>query len=163
MALFRLTLDVLGNCLALSDFSRNASLITCPSMHAGKGIFGFDFNALENPNGKYVAIYNSIMSSMFNPFYLIFPWLDSVPLLHRTSLFKAISDFDALLFGIIESKKKEIENGEEKGEKDLLTLMLEASEKGDGMSVDELRVCIRWNCLLRFRAKRSLTLSCCDV
>ncbi|CAO3591574.1 unnamed protein product [Absidia cylindrospora] len=38
--------------------------------------FGFDFDAILNPDSKWVTVYAGIRAGLAHPLYFVFPWLD---------------------------------------------------------------------------------------
>lgn len=111
----------------------------------GKAVYDFEFDSINNPNGEYVKIYHRVREGSFNALYLIAPWLERIPLFRRTNLFKAINKFNEMILGIIENKRKKIRAnaGKDLGlndkDKDLLTMMIEASDEEGVLSDEELR------------------------
>ncbi|ORZ38203.1 cytochrome P450 [Catenaria anguillulae PL171] len=109
--------------------------------------YGQNLDALTDPTGDLVRLYNSIMHDLQLPYFLLFPILQrtrALPLVRDLS--KRIDKFHAYLNSIIDKKEKEVKrrvaSGETKNEKDmdLLERMIEANLKDDGsFSRDDLR------------------------
>lgn len=111
---------------------------------------GFEFNAICDPNNDWVKTYKKINKSIDDPLFFNFPKLDREYLWLFPKRVQAHKEMDRLLLMIdqvIESKRKLIASGEnknnalEENEKDLLTLMLESENRGEGVaSNSELKV-----------------------
>ncbi|KAI7873099.1 cytochrome P450 [Mucor mucedo] len=111
----------------------------------GKAGFGFDFNALIDKDNAWVNRYNSINIGMRDPKFFVFPKLDGeykwlFP--KREKLHKELELFKEMLAGVIEHKKMAIKNNiltgaPQEEEKDLLTLMIESVEEGNGILTDK--------------------------
>ncbi|PFH47747.1 hypothetical protein AMATHDRAFT_151389 [Amanita thiersii Skay4041] len=71
----------------------------------GKTVIGYDFKALENPDGKLVKLYRSILADVSHPLYVAFPALER--LLPRRNLISRIDWFNGMLGQIFEEKRKE--------------------------------------------------------
>jgi cytochrome P450 len=111
--------------------------------------FGFDFNAIETPDGEWVTTYNAIADNIADFQFLFFPTFDTT-LLNlfpaRQKQHKNVEKMDKLFYSIIEHKKKALSKAKsdvEEGEKDLLTLMIEAghdeNDKLEPLTSSELR------------------------
>lgn len=111
---------------------------------------GFDFKAISEENNQWVNTYDTINKGLQDPFYYLLPILDTRFLWlssKRQAVHKELDRFNDMLEHIIHSKREAIEKRKnqneslEENEKDLLTLMIEAEAKGEGiMSNKELRV-----------------------
>ncbi|KAM3578762.1 hypothetical protein VKS41_008780 [Umbelopsis sp. WA50703] len=104
--------------------------------------FGYDFQALQNPTGRYVVLYNDLMVGALNALYLVFPWLDRFPIGRRRELHDKLIEFDELLFDIIRQKKKDLDSGIITADSDLLSMMIHATNNSSGeakLSDRELR------------------------
>lgn len=104
--------------------------------------FGFDFQSLRNPKGRYVTVYNDLMGGALNGMYFLFPWLDRFPMGRRYQLHKKLDEFDELLYDIIAQKKADLESGKLSPDSDLLSMMIQATNDSSGeskMSDVELR------------------------
>jgi cytochrome P450 len=101
----------------------------------GLAAFGYDFEALNNPENEKVDIYNSIMAGIQDPLYFIFPILErrflwALP--KRRELYRKLEDMNEVFYSIIQHKRETLASMKtsiEDTEKDLLTLMLEANEE----------------------------------
>ncbi|KAI9293176.1 cytochrome P450 [Neoconidiobolus thromboides FSU 785] len=95
----------------------------------GKAIFNFDFKAVEQPEGKYVKIYTSLMQEFRKIVYAFLPFLESPILNIRANAHARVTEFRALISEVLEQKKKELQSGGEVDESkaDLLTLMVKAN------------------------------------
>jgi cytochrome P450 len=112
-------------------------------------IKGFDFNAIADKNNQYVKIYNDINDGMRDPKFFLFPKMDTKFLWmfpKRQELHREMDEFLEMLDGVIQNKKNALKEGAhndslEENEKDLLSLMIESGEKGEGILSDvELKV-----------------------
>ncbi|KAI8982296.1 cytochrome P450 [Mycotypha africana] len=111
----------------------------------GKAGFGFDFHAISQKDNKWVKTYNSVISGIQDPLYAIFPILDRKFLWllpKRRKVHEDLNRFLKMLEEVIEVKKMAIKNGDtqnkdlEENEKDLLTLMIESINRGEGVMTD---------------------------
>ncbi|KAH8555193.1 cytochrome P450 [Umbelopsis sp. PMI_123] len=97
--------------------------------------FGYDFEALDNPDNEKVNTYNAIQHGMQNPLFFFFPILETRflwALPKRRELHKKVNVMNDIFNSIIENKRRTLANMKESmedAEKDLLTLMLEANEE----------------------------------
>ncbi|KAJ2954985.1 hypothetical protein NQZ79_g8924 [Umbelopsis isabellina] len=113
----------------------------------GQAGFGYDFEALENPDNEKVHIYNSIMDGLKSPIFFFFPFLDKYflwALPNRRQQHLNCDTLHQLFNSVIDNKRKvlvEQKERHEDPEKDLLTLMLEAGEDdpSQALSDEELR------------------------
>ncbi|KAI9493687.1 cytochrome P-450 cyp509A1 [Zychaea mexicana] len=110
----------------------------------GRAGFDFDFHAISKPNNEWVDRYGNIMKAMMEIRYVIFPILERffLPLLpKRRQIHKELDVFLDMLQSIIDKKRQDLSgvdlSGMNHSEKDLLTLMLEASAEGNGRMTDE--------------------------
>ncbi|KAI8147891.1 cytochrome P450 [Fennellomyces sp. T-0311] len=112
----------------------------------GLGGFGFDFRAVVDRESDWVQKYNRIIKAMLNPLYLVLPVLDQKLLFlqpGRQRIHNELTELLNMLRGLIIQKRQEI-NEKKKfniadNEKDVLTLMIEAENEGNGtISDDEL-------------------------
>ncbi|KAI8140565.1 cytochrome P450 [Fennellomyces sp. T-0311] len=108
--------------------------------------FGFDFDSIKNPLSLWVTRYENIMRGVFNPLFLIFSSLDGPKWRSWFPGRKHIHDVLTIFLGniqsIITAKRQELANEKlssvkKHTEKDLLTLLLEASAEGHGSMTDE--------------------------
>jgi cytochrome P450 len=101
----------------------------------GLAAFGYDFEALDNPENEKVDIYNSIMAGIQNAVYFIFPILEKRflwALPKRRELYRKLDDMNEVFYSVIQHKRETLASMKtsiEDTEKDLLTLMLEANEE----------------------------------
>ncbi|KAF7723243.1 cytochrome P450-dit2 [Apophysomyces ossiformis] len=137
------TMDRTGSTVDVPDLMERWTLDAI-----GKAGFGFDFHALEEPNNKWVMMYNSIMAGHEDRFYDYLPFLEQRFLWlfpGRRKLHQKLTEFLAMLDDIIvhkrEALEKRIPNPHlQENEKDLLTLMIESELNGEGaMSNEELK------------------------
>jgi cytochrome P450 len=100
-----------------------------------------------DPNG-WSSTYEIVISALFNPWLNIFAKVDFMfkyisP--HRRRVMKATTRFNGMLQSLTEQRRKEILEGDTvgvpEGEKDLLTLMIEADiRENTETSTKEMRV-----------------------
>ncbi|KAI9265011.1 cytochrome P450 [Phascolomyces articulosus] len=105
----------------------------------------FDFDSVANPTNEWVTRYNKIMKANTDPLFMLFPsletrWLSFFP--KRQQAHQELGIFLDKMQEIIRRKRGILAQdhtiAEKKtSEKDLLTLMLEASEEGNGKLTDE--------------------------
>lgn len=115
----------------------------------GKAGFGFDFNAIRDKNSPWVQTYNTVSAGVFDPFFFLFPKLDSKYLWlfpKRALIHKELDKFFNMLDGIIVFKREQLNDSNyqneslNENEKDLLTLMIESEKRGEGIMTNvELR------------------------
>ncbi|KAI7883978.1 cytochrome P450 [Lichtheimia hyalospora FSU 10163] len=110
----------------------------------GLVIYGFDFNAVNDTNSEWVKRYTTVMSGAFDPLYLMFPILDNLLLpfnARRMHQYDELQKLLKMLDHVIVSKRNAVKNGEyqhvDDSEKDLLTMMIEAEDAGEGIMSDE--------------------------
>ncbi|KXN74932.1 cytochrome P450 [Conidiobolus coronatus NRRL 28638] len=92
----------------------------------GKGIFDFDFEAVRlKGTSKYHHIYNSAFSGVFDPLYLLLPFIEKLKLKKRMKKHHDAIEFKKFILGIVEERRSDIKAGKANG-KDLLATMLAA-------------------------------------
>lgn len=111
---------------------------------------GFDFKAIREKDNDWVNTYNTVSKGMGDPFFFLLPIFDTKLLWlfpKRQAVHKEMSRFLKMMDQIIVQKREAIASGRnqndalEENEKDLLTLMIEAEAKGEGvMSNQDLKV-----------------------
>lgn len=109
---------------------------------------GFDFQSLKGDPEGWTSTYEIVISALFNPWLNIFAKVDFLfkylsP--QRRRVMKATTRFNNMLESLTERRRKEILQGDTvgvpEGEKDLLTLMIEADiRENTETSTQELRV-----------------------
>lgn len=113
-------------------------------------MLGFEFNAISDPDsGGWVKTYEEISRNLEDPLFFIFPILDKKLLWmfpKRLQAHKEMDRFLNMIDGIIVNKREVLEKEKlenkplEENEKDLLTLMIESENRGEGnMSNSELK------------------------
>ncbi|KAI8331303.1 cytochrome P450 [Blakeslea trispora] len=113
----------------------------------GIAVFDFDFKALLDDSEGWTATYNIIMSNFYDPYVFLFNKIDFILqaiLPSRRRSFNALMKFNKMIIELIERRRQEIQDGEKKhitdGEKDLLTLLIEADlQEGNTATNEELR------------------------
>ncbi|CAO3680922.1 unnamed protein product [Rhizopus stolonifer] len=110
----------------------------------GLTIFGFEFKALKGDPEHWSSNYALVNKGMLDPLMNIigsFGFLVSLLSPKRKSWMDAVTRFNAKLAQLAEQRRKEVDRGIYSSkldkEKDLLTLMLEAKQRGEGASSDE--------------------------
>lgn len=113
---------------------------------------GFDFGCVTVVDNEWIKVYDNIRHNLTDPFFILFQIFDDelkwmFP--HRVAAHK---DLDKLLSNIdkvVTERKTEMALKDSKfcnipeAEKDILTLMLEAEQQGEGKLSDlELKVCV---------------------
>ncbi|KAL1922699.1 uncharacterized protein VTP21DRAFT_10238 [Calcarisporiella thermophila] len=97
----------------------------------GKALFNFNFNALRDPDNEYCRMYNGTFDGLINPFRILFPKADPLISLFERNVTKSLRGLNKLVYNIIDTRTKEIKAGlfdnAEERDKDMLTLMIEAS------------------------------------
>ncbi|KAI0238893.1 hypothetical protein L0F63_005263, partial [Massospora cicadina] len=103
----------------------------------GKGLFSYDFEAVIRGKDNYnLELYNDVMTAMFNPIFVLFPflenWVPSRLISHQKSL-----EFRSFLRNIIRERKAQLKSGYD----DLLSLMIKASlEDEDTVTEDDVDI-----------------------
>ncbi|KAG0181527.1 cytochrome P450-dit2 [Apophysomyces sp. BC1034] len=114
----------------------------------GKVGFGFEFNAVEDPNNHWVRIYHDIDNGMRDPLFAHFPFLDHPALVWmfpaRKDLHRRLDSFMDMLMEVVKNKRRLLEKNEEEQvevhERDLLTLMIQsAPDEKSGLNDEELK------------------------
>ncbi|KAG1080916.1 hypothetical protein G6F42_023153 [Rhizopus arrhizus] len=114
----------------------------------GRAGFGFEFNAIKDDNSPWVLNYNTINGALQDPLYFLFPILDQSLLWlspKRKAVHRELERFVAMLSQVIKKKRQDIASGVQnkhlkENEKDVLTLLIENEDKGEGaLSDEELR------------------------
>lgn len=106
---------------------------------------GFDFNAIKDDDSAWVHTYNTVNAALQNPFYFIFPIFDQALLWlspKRMAVHKEMKRFLGMLSQVIENKRAQIVSGVQndnlqENEKDVLTLLIESEQRGEGALTDE--------------------------
>ncbi|KAL1918888.1 uncharacterized protein VTP21DRAFT_2269 [Calcarisporiella thermophila] len=97
----------------------------------GRGLFNFNFNALQDPYNEYCKKYDGALKGMTNPFRLLFPSAEPLIALFDRQSSQSLDELNKLFLGIIENRKKEIHQGLDENinvqHKNLLDLMIDAS------------------------------------
>lgn len=118
----------------------------------GLSSFDFDFHALDQiDNNPWVDRYHYLVAKAKNPLFFLFPILEQRYLFlfpDRQKVHNELSIFLGMMSDIISKKKQLLQekdvnsNTIADNEKDLLALMIEAENDGEGrLSNDELLVC----------------------
>ncbi|KAJ8659175.1 hypothetical protein O0I10_005214 [Lichtheimia ornata] len=108
--------------------------------------FDFDFHAIEDPKSEWVVRYRDIMEATLNPWFVIFYNLDMKYLFlfpGRKRMHRELDIFLGMMDEVIAHKRQVLKDQQSKvpeSERDLLTLMIEAENSGEGaMTNEELR------------------------
>lgn len=115
----------------------------------GLAAFGYNFEALDNPDNEKVRIYKDIFKGISDPLYFLFPILDKYflwALTNRRELHRKVDYMNGVFNSVINNKRQtlaDVKDSKDEAEKDLLTMMLEAnaetSDTGRQLSNSELR------------------------
>ncbi|KAL9541602.1 hypothetical protein MBANPS3_009026 [Mucor bainieri] len=114
----------------------------------GRAGFGFEFNAIKDDNSPWVMTYNTVNTAMQEALYFLFPSLDQSLLWlspKRQAVHRELERFVDMLSEVITKKRQDIASGVQNehlpdNEKDVLTLLIENEDKGEGaLSDEELR------------------------
>ncbi|CAO3646089.1 unnamed protein product [Cunninghamella blakesleeana] len=110
----------------------------------GKAAFGFDFNAVLDENSVWKKTYDQVIQAAAEPLFSLFPAFEEKYLWlfpKRQQSFSTLDKWKSMLLSIIEKKREAIKNnanhGIEGSEKDLLTLMIESEQRGEGALTNE--------------------------
>lgn len=104
---------------------------------------GFDFNAIKDSKSEWVLKYNGFIKQMAHPLYMMFPILEKRFLWLFPKRKRAHDDMSAfldMLDSVIEYKRQVLKGQDslqKEHEKDLLTLMIESENKGEGALTNE--------------------------
>ncbi|CDS08801.1 hypothetical protein LRAMOSA10162 [Lichtheimia ramosa] len=108
--------------------------------------FDFDFHAIDDPNSEWVIRYRDIRNAIINPWFLVFHNLDvkfRFLFPGRMKMHREMDVFLGMMDQVIAHKRQILSKQESKvpeSERDLLTLMIEAENSGEGtMTNEELR------------------------
>ncbi|KAI7883814.1 cytochrome P450 [Mucor mucedo] len=112
----------------------------------GKAGFGFDFNAIKDPNSPWVRTYNICNEGFRNTFFFVFPVFDKKYLWmfpKRVYIHQEMDRFRHMLQDVIDHKRLSLKDKNyqndalEENERDLLTLLIESEIRGEGVMTDE--------------------------
>jgi cholesterol 24(S)-hydroxylase len=133
-----------GHQVAALDFFQRLTLDAL-----GHAVFGFDFGALNDREAVWTVTYESIRLNLRNPLAFAFPsmdWLLKYVIPGRLQMAASVDKLNGLMRDMIKEKRIKLletqaQDDTPENEKDLLTLMLEAEQRGEGTTNDEeLRV-----------------------
>ena len=93
---------------------------------------------------------HSVLSVVADPFELFFPWLKKLPTPQRRRFDRAVASLDAIIYGVIEKRRKD-EAGESN---DLLSMLLHARDDDGGRMSDKQ---LRDECMTLFLAGHETT------
>ncbi|KAL9545818.1 hypothetical protein MBANPS3_006962 [Mucor bainieri] len=136
-------MDRLGETIDVHDLMERFTLEAI-----GRAGFGFEFNAIKDDNSPWVMTYNTVNAAMQEPLYFLFPSLDQSLLWlspKRQAVHRELEGFVDMLSEVIKKKRRDIASGVQNehlpdNEKDVLTLLIENEDKGEGaLSDEELR------------------------
>ncbi|CEJ05050.1 hypothetical protein RMCBS344292_18998 [Rhizopus microsporus] len=110
----------------------------------GHTAFGFDFKALKGDPDNWTRTYHIINDALFNPTANMLTSLNPILSIispERRRILEAIKKLNGMLEAMIKQKRQEVQSNAQahapENEKDLLTLMLEAQQRGEGLATDE--------------------------
>ncbi|KAI8377163.1 cytochrome P450 [Choanephora cucurbitarum] len=136
------TMDKMGDTIEVTNLFRRFTLDAI-----GRAGFGFDFNATVDPNSKWVVCYDDINVALQDPLFFLFPVLEQKFLWmfpKRKAVHHQLSLFLKMMDDVIVNKRQEIQAGNtsnkhlNESEKDILTLLIEAEQRGEGVMTDEV-------------------------
>lgn len=114
-------------------------------------LLDFDFKAIKENDNQWVNIYNKVNEGLQNALYFVFPMLDEKfqwlsP--KRQQIHRDLDQFIGMIDEVIQTRRDEVSRGDwknkslEENEKDILSLMIESENRGEGiLSNEELKVC----------------------
>jgi cytochrome P450 len=113
--------------------------------------FGNPMNALRNPDNEVVQLYNQVMADAVNPLPMLLPkWIRWALPLHR-QIQSRVQRFNQWIFQMIDEKQQTMRKDIDIDNKNLLELMIEASQHGEQFSREDLRsntviffIAVRW-------------------
>lgn len=124
-------------------------------------VLGFDFKATTETNNEWISLYDDIKRGLQDPFFFIMPLFDQHflwMLPKRQVVHQKLDRFFNKLEQIIIEKRQLVKtkaSSLEENEKDLLTLMIEGEERGEGSLTNaELRVSIIDGCMYVKKKKK---------
>nr|BDB32844.1 cytochrome P450 monooxygenase [Thamnidium elegans] len=134
-----LTIEKLGSTVDVSDL-----MMRCTLDAIGRAGFGFDFSAIRDSNSHWTTLYNELTEGFRDYKFFIFPVLDQSLLWlfpKRKILHQKLDIFMDKLDQVIQSKRNQLSEGHTSNidlehERDLLTLMIESEQRGDGALTD---------------------------
>ncbi|KAI9307136.1 cytochrome P-450 cyp509A1 [Cunninghamella echinulata] len=110
----------------------------------GKAAFDFDFNSVLDEQSIWKKNYDDINKAAAEPLFILFPTLERKYLWlfpKRQESFRKLREWKKMLISIIEKKREVLkenhDHGIEEAEKDLLTLMIESENRGEGALTNE--------------------------
>ncbi|ORX81411.1 cytochrome P450 [Basidiobolus meristosporus CBS 931.73] len=104
----------------------------------GKIGFGFNFNALLDPEGPYVTLYDKLTQAMEKITYMYIPPLDTPSNPFRKPDFENVEAFEQLLLEVVKKRMREFKTtGESKENKDILSSMISASMEENDSNFSE--------------------------
>ncbi|KAI7883813.1 cytochrome P450 [Mucor mucedo] len=112
----------------------------------GKAGFGFNFNAIQDQHSPWVRTYDICNVGIRDPFFFVFPKFDKKYLWlfpKRKLIHDELDRFVHMLQEVIDTKRLSLKDKDyknealEENEKDLLTLLIESENRGEGAMTDE--------------------------
>jgi cytochrome P450 len=101
--------------------------------------FGDSMDALRKPNSEIVLLYNQVMKDVFNPIPVLFPaWMRPMIPVHRV-IQSRVQRFNQWIFEMIDEKQRTMRKDDDDENRNLLELMIEASQNGEQFSREDLR------------------------
>ncbi|CAO3680910.1 unnamed protein product [Rhizopus stolonifer] len=144
----------------------NGTILISPTMKnftldlLGLSIFGFEFKAMTGDPENWTSTYKLVNKGLFDPLLNVmgsFSFLLAFFSEKRRQL-DAVTKLNNKLTQLAEKKRKEVQedfqSGKPEHEKDLVTLMLEAEQRGEGITSDEQ---LRHNIAILFLAGHETT------
>lgn len=119
----------------------------------GKAAFGFEFNAVREPNGRFVKVHEVVVKEYARGLPKAFPYWDQY--LRSEKAWKTLDEYEHLIYGIINEKKKA---GLFDKDKDLLARMLKANDDKENPTLTDLE--LRDNMMVFILAGHDTTANC---
>ncbi|KAI8335985.1 cytochrome P450 [Choanephora cucurbitarum] len=130
-------MESIGNVIEVSNLMRRYTLDVI-----GQAAFDIDFEAIADPNCEWVALYDIINKGIQDPFFFTFPNLEQDHLWmfdNRIALHRCLDKLMGKIDKAIEQRKEELRNAniESSARNDMLTTMIKALEKKNGIVREE--------------------------
>ncbi|KAI9296570.1 cytochrome P450 [Neoconidiobolus thromboides FSU 785] len=119
-----------GNDFELIKLLKNSTLDSL-----GLSIFDVDFNSIEDENCEISTLYVNFIKGINNIWFLLFPFLDNLPIPSRIQLKKDTDRFCQLLKDLINGKREQIKKyGVDNVKSSLLTMLIQSSDDNNSIS-----------------------------
>ncbi|KAI8871337.1 cytochrome P450 [Ramicandelaber brevisporus] len=97
----------------------------------GKLLFDTNFGAIDDSSNRFNTLYRRIITSIFNPVYMLLPFLDTRWNPFRRQLYHDLDELDELFYVIFQQKLANIKQAQDEGDEtksDLLTLLIKSCQ-----------------------------------